>query len=196
MWLLINNTLEKIDYFKSRTIHLLLRYTKCIDLDLGKALKISSDLRVIFTDLRRLSEVFGGPSEVFRNLRKCLGDLRKSLEIFWDIRKHSSDLRKSSEGFVRSSDFFGRFCTIFGGLRNVSVGLRQSFRFNFGNLHCNLVCVTLFCTVLTKNALLFSQSELSNFFKCIISILMLFFYSHRFLHKLPFFVCKNPGQIN
>ena len=29
--------------------------------------------------------------------------------------------------------------------------------------------VTLFCTVLTKNALLFSQSELSNFFKCIIN---------------------------
>ena len=57
-----------------------------------------------------------------------------------------------------------------------------SLRFNFGYLRCNLHscftflhCVTLFCTVLTKNALLFSQSELSNFFKCIIKNIILIY---------------------
>ena len=136
---------------------------------------------------------------IFRNLEKLkkypeiFGDLRrllKSSEVF-------GHLRKSSEVFGRSSEIFGRFHVVFGNLRKCSADLRKSpegfarssvvfkiyrlasssLRFNFGYLCCNLHlcytflhCVSLFCIVLTKNALLFRQSELSNFFKCIINV--------------------------
>ena len=98
--------------------------------------------------------MFGRSSEIFGTFRVVFGNLRKA----------SYGLRKSSEGFARSSAVFE--------IRRLASG---SLRFNFGYLRCNLHscftflhCVTLFCTVLTKNALLFSQSEPSNFFKCII----------------------------
>ena len=80
-----------------------------------------------------------------------------------------------------SSVIFGSVRVIFAGLARSLVVFEiyrlasGSLRFNLGYLRCNLHscytflhCVTLLCTVLTKNALHFSQSELSNFFKCII----------------------------
>ena len=70
-FLLINNTLEKIDNLKPQTIRLLLRYTESIAFDLlklGKASKISGDLRK--------------SPEIVASLRKCSGDLRKTSEIF------------------------------------------------------------------------------------------------------------------
>ena len=71
MWLLINNTLDKIDNLKPLTIHLLLRYTEGIAFDLlklGKAAKISGDLR--------------RSPEIVASLRKYLSDLRKTSEMF------------------------------------------------------------------------------------------------------------------
>ena len=109
-----------------------------------------------------------------------VGNVRSFSEVFGYLQKSSCGLRKSLDGSVRSSEIFGRFRTIFCGLRNTSVGLRQSsslfvsLRFNFGNL-CNLhsclnfsaLCYTFLHYVNKKCT--FSQSELSNFFKCIIS---------------------------
>ena len=160
MWLLINNTLEKIDNLKPLTIHLLLRYTEGIAFDLlklGKASKISGDLRrspEIVVSLRKYSEVIRATSS---ETGKCSGDLRKSSEGFvWSSVIFVKVFVRSSEGFARSSAVFE--------IHRLASG---SLRFNFGYLRCNLHFVTLFCTVLTKNALLFSQSEPSNFFKCI-----------------------------
>ena len=179
---------------KPLTIHLLLRYTEDIALyllKLGKASKISGDLRrspeIVGRDYRKCSDDLRKYSKVI------FGSVRV---IFGKLWKCSGDLRKHSVVFGRSSEIFGRFRVVFGGLRKASYGLRKSsegftqssavfeiqhrlasgsLRFNFGYLRCNLHscftflhCVTLFCTMLTKNALLFSQSEPSNFFKCII----------------------------
>ena len=116
---------------------------------------------VIFGDLRRLSQVFGSFRAIFGNLRKFSGNL-------W----------KSSEVFGRSSEIFGRFCVVFGNPRKCSGDLRWSSKYIGLPLSVfvltsdifDVICtVTLLCTMLTKNALLFSQSELSNFFKCIIN---------------------------
>ena len=168
MWL-------KIDNLKPLTIHLLLRYTEGIAFDLQKlekASKICGDLRrspeiVVslrtYSDgLRECSEVFGQPLEAFGSVRAIFGNLQK---VSCGLREASYGLRKSSEGFARSSAVF-----------EIHRLASSSLRFNFGYLPCNLHscftflhCVTLFCTVLTKNALLFSQSEPSNFFKCIIN---------------------------
>ena len=137
----------------------------------GRSSEIFGRVRVIFGkrrkysgDLREHSEVFGRSSEIFGSFRVVFGNLRKA----------SYGLRKSSEGFARSSAVFE--------IRRLASG---SLRFNFGYLRCNLHscftflhCVTLFCTLLTKNALLFSQSEPSNFFKCIIRLEYQYF--HRY----------------
>ena len=99
---------------------------------------------MIFGDLRRLSQVFGSvraSSEIFGRFRVVFSSVRA---IFGHLRKVSHDLRRSSKYigwppavFVLTLDIFVVICTR----------------------------VTLFCTVLTKNVLLFSQSELSNFFQ-------------------------------
>ena len=78
--------------------------------------------------------------------------------IFGNLRTVSYDLRKSSEGFARSSAVFKIDRLASGSLRLTS---------DIFVVICTRV--TLFCTVLTKNALLFSQSEPSKFFKCIIN---------------------------
>ena len=156
---------------------------------------------MIFGDLRRLSLVFGSVRMIFGSIRvifgngrKCSGNLRKTSEVFgWssetfksvraifgNLRKASYGLRKSSEGFAQSSAVF-----------EIHRLASASLCFNFGYLRCNLHscftflhCVTLFCTVLTKNALLFSQSEPSNFFKCIINEVN----EHYMLHHTPLFL--------
>ena len=148
MWLLINNTLEKIYNLKPLTIHLLLRYTEGIAFDLlklGKASKISGDLRRLSDVFGRSSEVFGWSSEISGRFCVVFGNLQKAS---YGLPKISHDLRRSSKYigwppavFVLTLDIFVVICTR----------------------------VSLLCTVLTKNALLFSQSEPSNFFKCIIS---------------------------
>ena len=155
MWLLINNTLEKIDNLKPLTIHLLLRYTGIAFnvLKLGKASKISGDLR-------RSPEIVGSIRVIFGNLR----------EIFGRLRKYSDDLRKHSEMFGRSSGIFGRFRvvfgrlrTVFGNLRKVSHDLRRSSKyigwppavFVLTSDIFVVICtrVSLFCTVLPFSAL-------------------------------------------
>ena len=156
-YLLIIHLKKLTTYLKPLTIHLLLRYTEGIAFNLLKLGKAS----------------------------KIFGDLRRSPEIAVSLRKSSDDLRKHSEVFGRSSEIFGRFRvvfrrlrTVFGNLRKVSHDLRRSSKyigwppavFVLTSDIFVVICtrVSLFCTVLTKNALLFSQSEPSNFFKCII----------------------------
>ena len=136
MWLLINNTREKIGNLKPLTIHLLLRYTEGIAFDLlklGKASKMSGDLRTspeIVVSLRKCSD----------DLRKYSGDLRKCSEVFGQslenfgsilvifgkFWKCSDDLRKCSEGFVWCSVIFGRLRTVFGRFRTIFGGLRNT----------------------------------------------------------------------
>ena len=100
--------------------------------------------------------MFGQSSGNFGSIRVIFGRFRV---VFGNLRKVSYDLRKSSEGFARSSTVFE--------IHGLASG---SLPFNFGYLRfilhscCTFLhCVTLFCTVLTQNALLFSQSEPSNF---------------------------------
>jgi len=106
-------------------------------LKLGKASKISSDLRKSWEVFRWYLEIFGWSSEIFGSVRaifgciqvifgnlwRCLGAIQKSLEVFgwslevfgiiWvifgNLRECSGDLRKSSEGFVWPSMIFRRF---------------------------------------------------------------------------------------
>ena len=117
---------------------------------------------VIFGDIRRLSQVFGS--------------VRASLNNFGSIRLI---FRKSSEIFGRFLVVVGNFRTFSGDLRKVSHDLRRSSKYIgwppavvvLTSDIFVVICtrVTLSYTVLTKNALLFSQSEMSNFFKCIIN---------------------------
>ena len=100
-----------------------------------------------------------------------LGKASKISSDLWRLSQVFGSVRAIFEGFVWSLEGFARSSAVFE-IHRLAFG---SLRFHFGYLHCNLHlcstflhCVTLFCTVLTKNALLFSQSECSNFFKCII----------------------------
>jgi len=105
-------------------------------LKLGKASKISSDLRKSWEVFGWYLEIFGWSSKIFGSVRaifrctqvifgnlwRCLGAIQKSLEVFgwslevfgiiWvifgNLRECLGDLRKSSEGFVWPSIIFRR----------------------------------------------------------------------------------------
>lgn len=132
----------------------------------SSALQQSSD--IFGWDLNPL-EICGSVCVIFKNLRNCSSDLRKSLEVFW----------MSSEVFE-----IYLFSAIFG-IRPLSkyLGwLSAVFKFlhydtNFRNLHINLhlycnfhTCHTFLYSCYRKAVLLFSQSEFSKFFKCIINL--------------------------
>jgi len=92
-------------------------------LKLGKASKISSDLRKSWEVFRWYLEIFGWSSEIFGSVRAIFGCTQV---IFGNLWRCLGAIQKSLEVFGWSSEIFGSVRVIFGNLQKVSCGLRWS----------------------------------------------------------------------